>query len=145
MLRWVQSVLGWVFSQSHTFPVKRINHESYFFSPQGYSTLKSKPFKYLCSAPDSSRVILVPGFLCDLHVRECSALSLFTLCINWRSAPVVTIQITVEESFDVYTHSVLFHAVFLGARSGAVDWGTALQAGRSRVRFWVDPLNFLLT
>ena len=30
----------------------------------------------------------------------------------------------------------------LGARGGAVGWGTALQAGRSRVRFPMVPLEF---
>jgi hypothetical protein len=30
-----------------------------------------------------------------------------------------------------------------GARGGAVGWGTALQAGRSRVRFPIEPLKFI--
>jgi hypothetical protein len=32
----------------------------------------------------------------------------------------------------------------VGARSGAVDWGTALQAGRSRVRFPMVSLEFFI-
>jgi len=32
----------------------------------------------------------------------------------------------------------------MGARSSAVGWGTALQAGRSRVRFPVVSLEFLI-
>ena len=31
-----------------------------------------------------------------------------------------------------------------GARGGAVGWGTALQAGRSRVRFPMVPLEFII-
>jgi hypothetical protein len=109
-----------VFSQSCTFRCKANQSRKPFSFPPGFPTLKSKPFKYLCSTPESSRVILVPGFRCSLHVREFSALSLLTLCINWRSAPVVTAQTAVAESFDVCTYCVLSHAVTLGPRGGAV-------------------------
>jgi hypothetical protein len=32
----------------------------------------------------------------------------------------------------------------IGARGGAVGWGTALQAGRSRVRFQIMSLGFFI-
>jgi hypothetical protein len=32
----------------------------------------------------------------------------------------------------------------LGARTGAVDWGTALQTGRSRIRFPMVSLEFFI-
>jgi len=31
-----------------------------------------------------------------------------------------------------------------GARDAAVGWGTALQAGRSRVRFWLVSLEYFI-
>ena len=34
--------------------------------------------------------------------------------------------------------------VFVGARGGAIGWGTALQAGRSRVRFLMISLEFFI-
>ena len=45
-------------------------------------------------------------------------------------------QITMENH---YTTRVMFYSA---ARCGAVGWGTALQAGRSRVRFPIRPLRF---
>ena len=38
----------------------------------------------------------------------------------------------------------LRYSVTWGARGGAVDWGTALQAGRSRVRFPMLSLDFFI-
>jgi hypothetical protein len=42
-------------------------------------------------------------------------------------------------------HRVLYHTISLtGVRGSTVSWGTALQAGRSRVRFSTVPLEFFV-
>jgi hypothetical protein len=51
-------------------------------------------------------------------------------------------QTSADCSEDRYNRFLLIH--FIGVRGGAVDWGTALQAGRSRARFsgifhWHNP------
>ena len=38
---------------------------------------------------------------------------------------------------------LLVPITYVGARGGAVGWGTALQVGRSRVRFPIVSLDFL--
>jgi len=61
------------------------------------------------------------------------------------SRSVITVQLEVRARFRKDAPCLFSKDTWLGARGGAVGWGTALQAGRSRVRFPMVSLEFSLT
>jgi hypothetical protein len=61
------------------------------------------------------------------------------------TSPVQLAKITTEDWWITQTYSELHEVqIYVGYRSGAVGWGTALQAGRSRVGFRIGSLGFLI-
>jgi len=59
---------------------------------------------------------------------------------------LLTIHYTQPQHLNFYMVNLLLPAICLtGVRGGAVGWGTALQVGRSRVRFPMVSLDFSLT
>ena len=55
-----------------------------------------------------------------------------------------TVSIKCLEFLDQLSGVFTLPISFLGTRDGAVGWGTALQAGRSRVRFPMVALEFYI-
>jgi len=52
-------------------------------------------------------------------------------------------HITLWTQNDFSKTPFFYYIVCVGVRGGAVGWGTALQAGRSRVRFPMVSLEFI--
>ena len=49
-----------------------------------------------------------------------------------------------RSNLKYYIYIYIYIYIYTGARGGAVGWGTALQAGRSRIRFPMVSLDFFI-
>jgi len=83
---------------------------------------------------------------CTVHwqllVQACLSWSAFVRCLVTCPLRLSSCVLQVD-IFDTHTHTHTYIYIY-GARGGAVGWGTALQAGRSRVRFPMVSLEFFI-
>jgi len=121
---------------------------------------KTKSGFCACAITFKTQSNILPTFLINLSVQTLRVKNYFWMLYLWRSITrcVITQKNTVRIYFAEKTlrHTTislsrrtrffgdirLFNLLLQGARGSAVCWGTALQTGRSRVRFSMVSLDF---